>query len=404
MTGFDAELYLRLSGERSLVRADERGATLLDHARALVAVNAVDTGVAQRVVDDYATARRLRTGGHHHRPNRTKQPPAAPIAARRTVPCGVTFTQEWGSLKVRSISLSASGVRVAVLLHPAVRGGLDEQGFSTPQLTVTDEHGTAVSPGFSGGGSPDEWRGHYSSDQSLAFDTRWVEILGQRIDLVDRTASATVRIESLAELDPAERYLTHCLEQTSQRRRRGVALVDDAVAALIACGALAQESALATDTIEVANGLQRGLGPASPTLPARWRSLITSRGRTGGPVARQVIGAVTPVFSGVSAVVSELESTDEEFAIEVDIDGAINAAGHFDDDVDPNDLTYAATDDLGNHYLGGLGGWSGGDSGLQGQVDFRPALDPNARQLDLILSGNHERAVISVALDWDERS
>ena len=75
MDGFDAELYLRLFGERMLLSEESSrpfDSPMVERARALVAVGAIDVDIAQKVVDDYARAAQLRGSGHgvRHRPQR----------------------------------------------------------------------------------------------------------------------------------------------------------------------------------------------------------------------------------------------------------------------------------------------------------------------------------------------
>jgi hypothetical protein len=273
-------------------------------------------------------------------------------------------------------------------------------------MTVTDDRGTAPSTRFSGGGSGDEWRGHYTTDRPLAPDTRWIELLGERVDLPDRVRGTPVEIQSLDDIDPTERYLQHCLEGLGDQHP-GAGSIDHAIEALVSCGALAPDAAVVDETLAVADALQPTGGPPTAgtvVLPTRWRSLLAARGRGGGPTGTVIIGATTPVFDGVNAAVMELESSGEGFQIEVEIAGGTVVAAPFATDVDRVAITYTASDDRGNHYLGGLAGWSGSDDGLEGQVEFWPALDPRANRLDLALTADRSRAVIRVPLVWDVRT
>jgi hypothetical protein len=96
VSNFDAELYLRLAGERALLDGADpdggvAGSPLLEAARALVAVGSVETGVAQDIVDDYGMAAALRHQSHFHRPPRTRpsgDPPEPRLKPRRVVRLG----------------------------------------------------------------------------------------------------------------------------------------------------------------------------------------------------------------------------------------------------------------------------------------------------------------------------
>jgi hypothetical protein len=65
-------------------------------------------------------------------------------------------------------------------------------------------------------------------------------------------------------------------------------------------------------------------------------------------------------------------------------------------------VAWWAEDNLGNHYLGGSGGWGGGPDVTEGTVGFFPALDASATELHLQPTLTTERAVITVRLpDWE---
>ena len=406
MDGFDAELYLRLLGERALLSGESGrpfASPLVERARALVAVGAIDADAAQKVVDDYARAARLRGSGHgvRHRPQRHS--PAVP-RSQRIAFCNRTIEQPWGRLELLHATLSDAETRLAVRLvaapgsppgraphhhgplHNALPGG----------LTVTDDRGTTVSTGFSGGGTDEEWSGHYASRQPLAVDTAWLEVLGERVELI-APPDGNVEIQSLADLDPAQRYLQHCLEGSPHRHHRSGAVLE-VLQAFVDCGALAPDAPLAAETHQVSEALAQ----ISPhvTVPARWRPLFARAGAQGGPVGTTPVGAITPPFDDITAAVSQLASTEEGFRITLDLTGRLGMGGPFDDEVDHVWLTYSAVDDRDNAYLGELDGWSGGDDGLSGEVAFWPALDPRATRLELRLTANRSRAVIRFPLDW----
>jgi hypothetical protein len=325
------------------------------------------------------------------------------------VPSDHRFDQPWGQLRLRYVSFTDAQTRLAVMLRGVTQprrsrrhrpGGAFAGG--PPIVTVTDDRGTTASAHFSGGGNQEEWRGHYTTDQPLAADTRWIDVFGERVDLSDRVDGAPVEIESLDDLDPAERYLQHLVERAGDQHG-GESPVDQAIDALIACGALATDAAVVEETLAVAEALNpTGASPVASgaVLPARWQSLLARRGRGGGPTGCVLVGALTPVFDGISAAVMDLDSNDETFQIEVEIAGT--AASVFSEDVDGARISFTATDDRGNYYLGGLNGWSGSDDSLEGQVEFWPALDPLAHRLDIALTAERARAVIRVPLVWAE--
>jgi hypothetical protein len=325
------------------------------------------------------------------------------------VPSDHRFDQPWGQLRLRYVSFTDAQTRLAVMLWgvtPPRRPRRHRPGGAfaggPPVVTVTDDRGTTASAHFSGGGNAEEWRGHYTTDQPLAADTRWIDVFGDRVYLSDRVDAAPVEIESLDDLDPAERYLRHLVERAGDQHG-GEGPFVPAIEALIACGALAIDAAVIDETLAVAEALNPTGAPpvaSGAVLPSRWQSLLARRGLGGGPTGTVVVGALTPVFDGISAAMMELESSDETFQIEVEIAGI--AASVFSEDVDGVRISFTASDDRDNHYLGGLSGWSGSDQSLDGQAEFWPALDPLARRLDIALTAERARAVIRVPLVWAE--
>ncbi len=128
VAGFDAELYLRLTGERFLLGPgtdDGRPWNSVMHsaAHALVAVGAITAETAQAVVNDYrqAWSYRSRAGRHHHqvlgtaRPL-TSRPTLGPV---RAVPCGRLIERPWGQLFLGYIALTDEVTTLHVSMRPA---------------------------------------------------------------------------------------------------------------------------------------------------------------------------------------------------------------------------------------------------------------------------------------------
>jgi hypothetical protein len=58
----------------------------------------------------------------------------------------------------------------------------------------------------------------------------------------------------------------------------------------------------------------------------------------------------------------------------------------------------ASPDDRGNHYLGQMGNWSGGEDHSSGEIGLWPALHPKARRLEIVPTAEANRAVIGFPL------
>lgn len=424
---FDGELYLRLQGEEMLVGGRTRGlhpwdSPLVEVARALVAVGAIGATQATAVVDDYMFAGALRTEqGLEHRgsfgPNsRQRGRKAKPLEARRVVPCGETIKSPQGTLYVRHVALTESFASIAVTWRPTAskrrlsgRSRVFMYGGGhggPPRATVVDDRGTRAGAHFSGGGSDDQWDGHFTTDQPLAQDTAWIEIDGTRVELGGEPSPWEVSIEPLPDQPPAHRYLWSRLATRSHFHELGS--VDPVFDALIAAGGLQGDDPVIAEVSAVLEAIPHhpgmpSAGSASRQLPQPWRSMVTRAARDDGPEGTIALGAVTPVFDGFSVALGSIESRPEGFQIEVDVAPGLEGRGPFNWDVEPQRLAWWAADDRGNHYLGQIGSWSGGEDQSSGEIGFWPALHPEATVLRVMPTGEEHRAVITVPLRWAKR-
>lgn len=427
MPGFDAELYLRLAGERMLLDGSGAEAApwespLRSAAEALVVVGAIEEHVAAAVLDDYALAAALRDGEDalydHASDGSDRGEDAAPLGPRRVVPCDRHVELSGGTLHVRYVSLDDDESSVAVSFVPARSNGARPRrgsvhgvmlssgpmgGMGPQRVTLVDDRGTTAHAEFRGGGFEDEWRGHLQAERPLAPDTAWIEMDGVRLELGDVSKSVEVSVEALPREDAALRHLWRLAAKPGPFHGRSRAL-QPAVDALVAAGALASDDSVVAQVQAVRRAMDQDDGPsgrATRHLPEPWRSVIGRRGRAGGPVGTVVIGAVTPEVDGVSVAALSLESTDSSWAVEVEVAPGSALGGQFEEpSASRRPLTWWAADDLGNHYLGEVGDRSGHGERGYGEIEFSPALDPKATRLDLMPTGETERAVIGVPLVW----
>lgn len=424
MARFDAELYLRLLGEEMLLSSEAGrrgpfGSPLSEAAEALLAVGAISRARARSVLDDYALAEALReqdTHGvmMHRQQTRRRRKKPKPLKPRRVVPCGTVIDSPAGTLEVRYVILAADSTQLAVTVRPhssttgrrARRALMGMGPMHSFQVTVADDRGLATGTHFSGGGSDTLWEGHLTAQQPLAVDTAWVEVNGTRVQLRERPAPYEIRVETLPQQEPALRYLEHRLA-SPERFHQGEEQLDDAVAALVAAGALAQDDPRLAELRSVHTQLPRHprgrrAGGGSSRLPEPWRSLGARLGREDGPTGTVALGAVTPEFDAYVVAVASLESSPHSFTLEVEAAGAL-AHGPFAPALAGGRLAWWASDDRGNHYLGQMGGWSGADDSMSGTIEFEAPLDPKAMRLEIMPTGDTARAVISVELPWSPR-
>jgi hypothetical protein len=445
VTEFDAELYLRLAAERTLLdvpdgdgHAEDSPLDVAGHA--LVAVRAITAGAAQAVVDDYHLALAYRRGEHPHR--HVRAPRSAPaggsprpsLAALRAVPCWRLIEQPWGQLFLRYLILRSGSTSLHVEMRAAAappgpaslstRSGLTSAVSRTrvtrsgpvpgarvsgpgfpQQLSLADDRGTTVSASLSGGGNDSEWEGEFEASPGLAEETSWIEVLGERVELSAAPSSpAEAWVESLGGQDPALAYLW--ARVAAMTEFHAAPNIESSIAALVAAGSLAPGDPALAEVRDVAAQLSRGGGARAAgrpgPFPEPWQSLLARRGRAGGPEGLVVAGVTTPEFDGITVAVLAVRSAAEGFSADVETVPGLRHWRMLRTAVDEPTLAWWAADDRGHHYLGRHGSWHSSPDHGGGQIEFWPALDPAAKMLDIMPTTMTTRAVIRVPLHWDE--
>jgi hypothetical protein len=438
---FDAELYLRLTGERTLL--DPPGddgpfrAWPLDAAgHALVAVGAITGGQARAIVDQYQLALSYRGGEHpRHQFVRASRSasgssPGHRLSALRAMACGRLIERPWGQLFLRYLVLRAdsASLHVGMRASPATSGpatrsrhsgfasatsrtrvgpGARVSGPGLPQqLSLTDDRGTTVPAGLSGSGNDHEWDGEFEAGPGLAQDTAWIEVLGERVELPAEPASSPgVWVEPSTAQDPAVAYLWALVAIRDEFH--GPDTLESSIEALVAAGSLASGDPAIAEVRAVAAHLSRGSGGARAAghpgpLPEPWRSMMARRGRGGGPDGLVMAGVTSPEFDGITAAVLAVRSEDEGFSADVEMVPGLPHGRWSQASVDQPILSWWAADDRGHHYLGRQGSWQSSQDHSGGQIVFWPALDPAARVLDIMPTTMAARAVTRVPLEWGE--
>jgi hypothetical protein len=407
---FDAELYLRLIGERMLTdRGGEnrgpRRPAIAEAAAALIAIEAIDAQRAESVIDDYSFAVTLRSDRSSPSRAMLRGPQASsevkPLRPRRVVPCGRTIEQAQATLQVRYVSLSEESTSLAVTWHP---GSAGPWGGGPPRVTLTDDRGTTETATFSGGGSNQGMRGRLVAARPLAPGTAWIELDGTRLELAGKPSGFASTLERLPEQDPAHRYLWQRIAEPGEFNENGI---EPAIDALLAAHALFAHDPLLDEVRSVLEARQRrgplpGAGsPSGATLMREpWQSLLARDQAQDGPTGSILLGAVPPAFDGFSVAVLDLESDKNKFRVDAEVAPAVAHRMPFDWGMGPRQLAWWATDDRGNHYLGQPSHWSFNEDYGHGLIDFHPPLDPQATRLELMPTAQTTRAVISFSLPW----
>jgi hypothetical protein len=401
--GFDAELYLRLSGEHLVLSGDTTrqpgpwGSSLTETAAALVAVDCLDRERAALVVGEYEDALELR--GRSRLPGRFRRrgrPPAAPrrdLKPSRVVTSGdVVDLPPWGLIRVDYVSLGERQTSVAIsgsgLSHHAGRGH--------PQtVLITDEQGNVEPADFSGGWSNDGVRSHVVTHRPLPAGTAWIDIGTTRVVLASESHAPTLTMEPVAAGSPAERHLWNRL--TSGRHGPhggfGEPRIDVAVDALVASGTLAADDPV-IDQVRSVMAAFSGQPPAA-NLPEPWAALLSQALRGGGISGCTAIGLVTPPMDGVILNLEALTVNEGVLELHVETSPGVGDGLHASP-LDSTPISWWAEDDVGNRYLGSPSRWGSPGDISEGTITYWPALDPSATRIRLTPTGAHERAVIDV--------
>ena len=284
--------------------------------------------------------------------------------------------------------------------------------------TASDDQGGSYGIHFSGGGSDDHWRGHLHLTPVPPAGTRWLDFSLPGTDPVRLRVDGAPRNLPMSELslpadEAADRYLDAGTAELLTAGDAPDSEMDEgadprvawAARGLLGAGvvgplnpALRRLAAVATQL-----GLQLPAPldavPAGP-LPADWLNLLARWERHDGPPGTVPVAAHLPDLDGAHCAISELQSSAESATIEV------HARGW----PEPGDsrrpwrelFRWTARDDAGGWYVTTVKGWSFSEAAADLTLELRPAINPAARELQVILTGRTAEVSISVPLDWQE--
>lgn len=362
---FDAELYLRMLGEYSL---------------------------QQRESDRRSGGDPVATAG-------------LALAEGRMVAVDAALQKSDWDLRLGWITVSDDATRVGVI----GRADAGSRGHNPPpDLDVRLPDGRRTAARYNSGWGSSGLHGPFTLTDPVAPDTAWMEIEGHRVSLDAPAPDVTVSIERLPVRPSALSQLWQLLADFGNRHQN--LDVEPAIDALLAAGA-AEETDPQLEAIrwltENGHGIHHrfgampSVGPGLPAgLPDAWRSLLSRRHVTG-PRGKRLIGAVTPLFDGMSLAVNVLTSHGDGWELNVETVGVPHPHPH-GSAFARRPLAWWAFDDRGGHYLGAMGSWSGGgpDHAGSGAISFQP-LDPQASRLTIAPTGTTSRALIELELAWD---
>jgi hypothetical protein len=232
VVAFDAEVYLRRFGERLLVGSDQQQPghwlALRGAAAALVFAGAIGVGEAWRVIDDYATVRRLRSGEagfvHFGAPQGRREVGSLPARTFKTIDQEIlvdgiqvlvrdlAITQEGGTLRYRRYLDPLDPGRVSRMYR---RGRLS---WNAAPPGIVDSGGNRPEVRFGDGGADGRVYvdGELELQGVIAPDAIWLEIDGTR-DAVGPDSERAKASQSSSELVSGERLALGLLERVFNR-------------------------------------------------------------------------------------------------------------------------------------------------------------------------------------------
>jgi hypothetical protein len=400
---------------------------LASQAWALADVGAVDDATANSVVRDLSQALAARGAaedfgwrGGEIRPAEDSSLPTGPMRIVH-VGAAVDGELEGGPFPVRLgtmllcpdtalLTMTARPPAVLAAPGPGV-GRLRSMMQALRQWPTTDDKGASYRLSFSGGGNGELWEGMLRFHPGPPGDARWLDIglpgaEPLRVSL-DTAPAATTATKALPAGEAAERYVDalafQLFHNSCSGDHRSGRDMGAAVCGLLGAGVLAADSPALGRLAAVASRLRRRVElPDVPpaVLPEHWQRMLRRRRARNGPVGVIPFAAVLPELDGTRCAILRVSSEQDSATIDVYARGW--PYRHLLDG-DDGPFFWTARDDAGGCYVASSEfGSRSSDGEAQLALDLRPAINPRARELEVILTGRTGEVSVSVPLDWQE--
>jgi hypothetical protein len=461
-SGASTETYLRLRAEAELRRAlalprydapedggqEERAAGDALHrlrtvANALARAGTIDRGTADSVMDDLeiALAARSRIDPHESnardllRSSLPGQPARAPAGPYLAVPVGATVPGAPGGAlaEIRLFTLVIAPDRAVLTAAGRVRKPLTRRRHREHRLpfagsgqpAATDDRGNSYH--LHEEGSSEDSDGNWSSLIGISpvppAGTRWLELTMSpgsppvRVGLTGPATGTAAAPAPTAAASAAERLvdtaaerllLTALIDGEESARWHDLSEITDVVTALEAVGSLGPARAAVGRLVNLAGRLGTQIPPALsalalPTaLRAAWDDILRNRDRDDGPAAVAPAATVLPELDGTRFVLAGLRSGAAGAELQALAWGWQQVPHFFFFEDAVNQWSWSARDDQGRWHLATEGGGSSDDRHASIELQFVPALHPDARSLEVTLACPAGQVSATVPLDWWE--
>jgi hypothetical protein len=390
----------------------------------LTGAGTIDDSTAHAVIEDFRAslaARSLIEGNELLGDPRSamwpvqSSPPAGPLLA---VPVGVAVDGDIEGAPVRfylsamlldqrhaSIAFTA---RFPPTLMMDTGPGMSPALKAMRECTATDDSGASYQLHFSGGGGDDRWEGTLAVDRVLPAGVRWLDVAlpgaqPVRISLAPQSATLPSTSVLLPAEEAPERYIDYLTFRLLQRD--GPATPGLAASDLVAAGLMAISNPalgrLAAAAEHLGLGMPPDLASVRPgSLPSDWLAMRARHDNHDGPAGAIPLAAELPEIEGTRCFIGGLVSEPDSATLHVHARGWPEPHHLAMSQIDP--FRWSARDDLGCSYALDPDGSSHSNGRADMQFRLRPAINPQARELQVILTGKTMQVSVTVPLDWQE--
>jgi hypothetical protein len=296
------------------------------------------------------------------------------------------------------------------------------EGSALP--TATDDRGNSyhLTADSSSADSSGDWTCLLSLSPIPQPGLRWLELTMSpgsppvRVDMASHRTGSEQTAAPVAATSPAERIVDvaaqRLLHAAVSNPDDDVSWYDlseiaDIISALHAAGLLQAANGSVGRLVTLARRAGARIPPALDAaqpagLPAAWQNILENRGRDDGPFAFAPAAAVLPELGGTRFALAGVRSGAGGAELRA-LAWGLPQPPRFSFFTDAaKQWSWTARDDKGRWHVAAEGGGSSDDRHAEIELQFVPALHPDATSLEVTVTGPSGQVSATVPLDWWE--